>query len=53
MSCLTILAQAAGTASREAADEGLVPIDLIWDHVTSLGLVEALTFIAFGTVCLF
>jgi len=53
MNCLTILAQAASTTGREAADEGLVPIDLIWNHVTSLGLVEALTFIAFGTVCLF
>jgi len=53
MNCLIILAQAARTGGREAADEGLVPIDLIWDHVTSLGLVEALTFIAFGTVCLF
>ena len=53
MNYLTILAQAAGTAGGEAADEGLVPIDLIWNHVTSLGLVEALTFIAFGTVCLF
>ena len=53
MNCLTILAQAGGTAGREAADKGLVPIDLIWNHIVSLGLVEALTFIAFGTVCLF
>jgi len=33
--------------------QGVVPIDLIWKHVTSLDLVEAVTFIAFGTVWLF
>jgi len=56
MDYLTILAQAAKTTGPEtagAAEEGIVPIDLIWQQITSLGLVEALTFIAFGTVCLF
>jgi hypothetical protein len=37
----------------EEPREGVVPIDLIWQHVTSLDLVEAMTFIAFGTVWLF
>ena len=57
MDLLTILAQAAETttetATREVAGEGIVPTDLLWQHITSLGLVEALTFISFGVVCLF
>jgi hypothetical protein len=56
MDFLAILAQAAETTdsqATEAAGEGIIPIDLIWEQITSLGLVEALTFIAFGTVCLF
>jgi hypothetical protein len=59
MDYLFILAKAAEKAAEttgskaEAAREGFVPIDLIWQHITSLGLIEALTFIAFGTVCLF
>jgi hypothetical protein len=53
MSYVTILAQAAETTAPGAAEEGIVPINLIWEQITSLGLVEALTFIAFGTVCLF
>jgi hypothetical protein len=69
MELLTILAQAAETATREAArgaaheaaGEGTVPaististiLNFIWEHVTSLGPVEALTFISFGVVWLF
>jgi hypothetical protein len=53
MSYVTILAQATETTAPGAAEEGIVPINLIWEQITSLGLVEALTFIAFGTVCLF
>ena len=30
-----------------------MPFDVLWQHVTTLDLVEALTFIAFGTVWLF
>jgi hypothetical protein len=30
-----------------------VPFDVLWQHITTLDLVEALTFIAFGTVWLF
>ena len=55
MDCVTILAQAVGTASetRQAAEGAIVPIDLIWEHITSLNVLEALTFISFGAVCLF
>ena len=51
MDPLLILAQAAETAESTAA-EGTVPINAIWDQVTKLGLLEALTFISFGTICL-
>ena len=55
MDCVTILAQTVGTASETppAAEEAIVPIDLIWEHITSLNVLEALTFISFGAVCLF
>ena len=33
--------------------EPIVPFDVLWQHVNTLDLVEALTFIAFGTVWLF
>ena len=52
MDCVTILAQAVETAGPEAAEEAIVPIDLFWTQITSLGLLEALTFISFGAVCL-
>jgi len=52
MSCVTILAQVTAVAALAAEDE-TVPIDVIWGQITSLGLIEAVTFIAFGTVCLF
>ncbi len=51
-----ILAQAAETAAQapeaEAAKE-VIPIDVIWQHITSLDKLEAFTFISFGIVCLF
>ena len=52
MDCVTILAQAVEAAGPEAAEEAIVPIDLFWTQITSLGLLEALTFISFGAVCL-
>ncbi len=52
MDCVTILAQAVETAGPEAAEEAIVPMDLFWTQITSLGLLEALTFISFGAVCL-
>jgi len=51
MDCITILAQAVETTDR-AAEEAIVPMDVIWKHVTSLNFLEALTFISFGAVCL-
>lgn len=53
MDCVTILAQAVESTGREAAEEAIVPIDLIWEYITSLNLLEALTFMSFGAVCLF
>jgi hypothetical protein len=52
MDCVTILAQAARTAGPEAAEEAIVPMDLFWEQITSLSVLEALTFISFGVVCL-
>jgi hypothetical protein len=51
MDCLTILAQTVQPA-QPAAEQSVVPIDFFWEQVTSLGLLEALTFISFGVVCL-
>ncbi|UCC98203.1 MAG: hypothetical protein JSW66_20445 [Phycisphaerales bacterium] len=53
MDCVTILAQAVETTGPEAAEGAVVPIDLFWRQITSLGVLEALTFISFGVVCLF
>ena len=53
MDCVTILAQAVETASAQAAEEAVVPIESFWAYITSLNLVEAITFISFGVVCLF
>jgi hypothetical protein len=53
MDFVTILAQTNRTAGTEPAGEGIVPIDLFWEQITSLGVLEALTFISFGVVCLF
>ena len=53
MDCVTILAQAVETASAPAAEEAVVPMETFWAYITSLNLVEAVTFISFGAVCLF
>lgn len=37
----------------QLAEQDVVSMDAMWEHITSLDLVEALTFIAFGTVWLF
>ena len=52
MDSFIILAQAAETAG-ETTQGKVVPVDLIWQQITSLELLEALTFISFGAVCLF
>ena len=51
MDFFTILAQASNNA--ETAEGTIVPIDAFWNQITSLGLLEALMFISFGSVCLF
>jgi hypothetical protein len=40
-------------AAEKAPQHNLIPMDQVWKHISSLDLVEALTFISFGTVCLF
>ena len=52
MDCLTILAQATANADPEAT-EAVVPITRFWQQITDLGMLEAVTFISFGVVCLF
>ena len=52
MDFFTILAQTTQAAS-QTTENTVVPIDVIWGHVTSLNLLEALMFISFGSVCLF
>jgi len=54
MDCVTILTLAVGSAGTEAAGEGIVPVDLIWEKcITQLNWLEALIFICFGAVCIF
>ena len=61
MDCITILAQTVETANQTAqsaqttaaAEEGFIPINFIWEQIIALNLLEALTFISFGVVCLF
>lgn len=37
----------------QSAQQSIVPLDEVWKHISTLDLVEALTFISFGVVCLF
>ena len=53
MDYVTILAQTARETSAETADQAVVPIEMFWQQITSLSMLEALTFISFGVVCLF
>jgi hypothetical protein len=46
-----LLAQQA--AQSQAAESQSSPVTVVWEHVTKLEVVEALTFISFGVVCLF
>lgn len=41
------------TAGTEAVEEAFVPIDAFWEQITGLNMVEALTFLSFGSICLF
>lgn len=51
MDCSIILTQVLGVAG--GAKETVMPMDLIWQQVTSLEKIEAFTFMSFGVVCLF
>lgn len=54
MDYITVLAQAAETTTQSPeVTEQIVPIDVIWQQITSLEKIEAFTFISFGIVCLF
>ncbi len=56
MNSLLSILQTVLMASAEAGQqqpEPIVPFDVLWQHVNTLDLVEALTFIAFGAVWLF
>jgi hypothetical protein len=53
MNGLTDILQIALVAAQQSGEKNIVPLKIIWDHVSKLDLVEALTFISFGTVCLF
>jgi hypothetical protein len=50
MDYFMILAQAATETTEQT--QTVVPIGWFWDQITSLSLLEALTFISFGVVCL-
>jgi hypothetical protein len=54
MDGITILAETVEKVSEtpQLPEEAVVPVDLMWGYITSLNLVEALTFISFGAVCL-
>ena len=51
MDFANLLAQTIEAA--ETAKNSVVPVDQIWQHITALSWLEALTFVAFGSVCLF
>lgn len=51
MDCFNILAQV-GTASRYQGETQIVPIDLIYEQITSLGWFQAIIAISFGVVYL-
>ena len=49
MDYVAILAQATTSSGAEGVS---IPVERIWQQTVSLNLVEALTFISFGAVCL-
>ncbi len=53
MNGLTEILQTVLVATQQSADKNIVPLKVLWNHVSKLDLVEALTFISFGVVCLF
>ncbi len=54
MDCISILAQVVERTSQTTEHpETIVPLDTIWQHITSMQGIEALLFISFGSICLF
>ncbi len=55
MDYISLLARTVETTGQtpEAVEESILQLDRIWAYVTSLGLLEALTFVSFGAVWLF
>jgi len=53
MNGLTDILQIALVAAQQPAQQDTTPLKIVWDYVSKLDLVEALTFISFGVVCLF
>ena len=56
MDHITILAQVVETGietPQTGAEGAVIQIDWIWGHIIKLGILEALTFMSFGAVCLF
>jgi hypothetical protein len=49
----TAFIMAQQTAQQQAAQTQASPVAVMWQHVTKLDVIEALTFISFGIVCLF
>ena len=49
----SVLVMAQQAAQHQAAQPKATPLTVIWQHITTLDVVEALTFISFGVVCLF
>jgi len=50
---VSILQTALLAAQTQQTNGDVVPLKMIWEHISTLDLVEALTFISFGVVCLF
>ena len=51
MTNLILLAKTAGETPAEQT-EAAIPLDLIWEYITSINTLEALAFVSFGTICL-
>ena len=49
----TVLVLAQEAAQQPATQQKVAPLATMWQHVSTLDVVEALTFISFGVVCLF
>jgi hypothetical protein len=51
MDYITVLAQAVDSAGSNA-EHAVVPVEQLWEYITSVNRLEALTFVSFGAVCL-